>query len=66
MYPKMHIIVSDLSVDCQWDIRVASRSRRVGGSPHGRYTDKYMTIHGPVSDSVIFLSCHVLVSDLSV
>ena len=32
MYPKMHIIVSDLSVNCQWDIRVASRARRVGGS----------------------------------
>jgi hypothetical protein len=65
--PKMDMhFVSELSVGCQWDIRVASRSRRVGGSPHGRWTDKYMTIHGPVSDSVIFLSCHVLVSDLSV
>ena len=33
MNGHVHVYVRGLSVTCQWDIRVPSRARRVGGSP---------------------------------
>jgi len=49
MNGHVHVYVRGLSVTCPWDIPVASRSRRVGGSPsrtlRGQYTDNTLTSH---------------------